>query len=242
MFEQANPYAVGNAAAITASENERATFIRRTYTHLSGAVMALVALEVVLFNVVPADTMWKLVSTMTAGYGWLIVLALFMGVSWIARGWATSNTSKPVQYAGLALYVAAEAVILLPLLYVAIQFGGAQLPLTAAIITSVCFMALTVFVFATRVDLIGWGKYLAVAGFAAMGLIVASIFVDFNLGVLFTGAMIALMCGYILYDTSNVLHHYRTDQYVAASLALFSSVVMLFWYVLRLMIALSGRE
>jgi FtsH-binding integral membrane protein len=30
------------------------------------------------------------------------------------------------------------------------------------------------------------------------------------------------------------LHHYRTDQYVAAALALFASVALLFWYVLQL--------
>ncbi len=36
--------------------------------------------------------------------------------------------------------------------------------------------------------------------------------------------MVVFASGYILYDTSNVLHHYRTEQYVAASLALFASV------------------
>jgi FtsH-binding integral membrane protein len=39
-----------------------------------------------------------------------------------------------------------------------------------------------------------------------------------------------------------VLHHYRTDQYVAASLALFASVAILFWYILRIVIAFSGRD
>jgi FtsH-binding integral membrane protein len=53
--------------------------------------------------------------------------------------------------------------------------------------------------------------------------------------------MILLASGYILYDTSNVLHHYRTDQYVAASLALFAAVALLFWYVLRLLMELNRR-
>ncbi|MEM9826659.1 MAG: Bax inhibitor-1 family protein [Planctomycetota bacterium] len=241
MFEQQNPYAVG-APAITVADNERTAFIRRTYTHLSGAVLALVALEVVLFNVVPADTMFSLVRTMTAGYGWLLVLGAFMGVSWMARSWASSDTSKGLQYLGLGVYVCANAVLLLPLLYMSINFIGPELPVAAAAITSVTFMGLTVFVFATKADLSGWGKYLAIAGIVAMAMIVASIVIGFNLGILFSGAMIGLMCGYILYDTSNILHHYRTDQHVAASLSLFASVVTLFWYILRLMIALSGRD
>ena len=61
-----------------------------------------------------------------------------------------------------------------------------------------------------------------------------SILFGFNLGNLFAGVMIALAAAYILYYTSNVLHHYRLDQYVAASLALFAAVALLFWYVLQL--------
>jgi hypothetical protein len=34
--------------------------------------------------------------------------------------------------------------------------------------------------------------------------------------------------------TSNVLHHFPEDRYVAASLQLFSSVTLMFWYVLRI--------
>ena len=55
-------------------------------------------------------------------------------------------------------------------------------------------------------------------------------------------AMVVLASGYILYDTSNILHHYRTNQHVAAALALFASVALLFWYVIRILIALSGRD
>ena len=54
------------------------------------------------------------------------------------------------------------------------------------------------------------------------------------IGLLFSGAMVVLAGGYTLYYTSNVLHHYRTDQHVAASLALFSAVALMFWYILRI--------
>jgi FtsH-binding integral membrane protein len=62
-----------------------------------------------------------------------------------------------------------------------------------------------------------------------------------GLGLWFSVAMVVLAGGFILYDTSNVLHHYRTDQHVAASLALFASVALLFWYVLRILLA-SSRD
>ena len=98
------------------------------------------------------------------------------------------------------------------------------------------------FVFVTGVDLSGWGKYLAMAGLIAMGVIIAGIFLGFSLGLWFSGAMVALACGYILFDTSNILHHYHTSQHVAASLALFASVVLLFWYVLRILMMFANND
>ena len=78
-----------------------------------------------------------------------------------------------------------------------------------------------------------------IASLLAVGAVFANLFFGFGLGVWFSAAMIGLMSGYILYDTSNVLHHYRTDQHVAASLALFASVATLFWYVIRLLMSVS---
>ena len=238
-----NPYAVtANAsAAIYAEDSERLGFIRRTYAHLTGAILALIGLETALFTLVPAQTMENMVGRMLGGWGWLLVLGAFMGVSWVARSWATSNTSKGVQYAGLGLYVVAQAVILLPLLYMAIRLDP-QIPVMAALITAITFVGLSVFVLTTRIDLAGWGKYLFMGGIVAMGLIVAGTVMGFSLGLWFSGAMVGLACGYILYDTSNVLHHYHTSQYVAASLALFSSVVLLFWYVLQIVMMFTSRD
>jgi FtsH-binding integral membrane protein len=83
---------------------------------------------------------------------------------------------------------------------------------------------------------------LSIAGFVALGLILCSAIFGFQLGVIFIGAMIALASGYILYETSNVLHHYRIGQHVAASLALFASVALMFWYMVQLLLSLTGRD
>jgi FtsH-binding integral membrane protein len=138
-----------------------------------------------------------------------------------------------MQYAGLTLFVVAEAVIFVPLLYIAKEFAPEAIP-AAAISTLVLFGVLTVVVFITRTDFSFLRSILLFGGFAAMGLIVVAILFNFNLGPIFVVAMIALACGYILYHTSNILHHYRIGQHVAASLALFASVALLFWYILQL--------
>ena len=77
---------------------------------------------------------------------------------------------------------------------------------------------------------------------ALIFILVGSFFGGFSMGLIFVTAMIVLFCGWILYDTSNVLHHYHTSQHVAASLALFSSLTTLFWYVIRLMSILNSDD
>jgi FtsH-binding integral membrane protein len=57
----------------------------------------------------------------------------------------------------------------------------------------------------------------------------------FSVGSLFFWAMIVLTGGYILYDTSNVLHRYGEQHYVLAAIQLFASFATLLWYVLRLL-------
>ena len=239
-----NPYASPEGfsmPAALAAEDARATFIRRTYIHLAGAILAFVGLEAAIFTLVPMATLDGILGWMFASrFGWLVVLVGFMGVSWLAQMWANSDTSQGTQYLGLSLYVIAEAVIFVPVLYIAGKFAPAAIP-AAGIVTLVMFGGLTALVFITRSDLTSWGKYLWCAGFAALGVIIAGMIFQFDLGIWFSGLMIAFASAYILYDTSNVLHRYRTDQYVAASLALFASVVLLLWYVLRLMMELNRR-
>jgi FtsH-binding integral membrane protein len=242
MYENStNPYAVGAPqVAAFAIESERLSFIRKTYSHMTAAIIGLIAIVTALFQLVPAETMNRMVGAMLGGYGWLLVLGAFMAVSWVARSWATSGSSQAIQYAGLALYVVAQAVILMPLLYICIRvLGEPRLPVMAALITSVCFVGLTAFTFMTGADFSGWGKFLALGGLAAMAVIIAGILFGFSMGLWFSGLMVLLSCGYILYDTSNIMHHYATNQHVAAALALFASVVLLFWYVLQILMSTS---
>jgi len=236
-----NPYqapSFGAVPAMFAEEDARSAFIRKTYLHLFVAILLFVAFEAAVFTLVPVATMDGLMRQLFASrYGWLIVLFGFMGISWLANAWATSEASLGMQYAGLALYVIAEGVIFIPLLYVANAVAPMAIP-AAGLLTVILFGGLTALVFITKSDLTSWGKYLWLAGLGAIGVVICAILFNFQLGVWFSGAMIVLAAGYILYDTSNVLHRYRTEQYVAASLALFASVALLFWYVLRLMMSM----
>lgn len=209
---------------------ERAQFIRRTYLHLASAILAFVGLEAVLLNTPGVD---RFVSLMLGGRGWLITLGLFIGVSYLADRWARSEASRGMQYLGLGLYVAVESIVFLPLLYMAAYYSTPDVIPMAGIITGLLFAGLTSTAFITRKDFSFLGGILTIGSFIALGVIICSILFGFQLGLLFSGLMVFFAGASILYTTSNLIHHYRSDQYVAASLALFSSVMLLFWYVLR---------
>ena len=233
-----NPYqAFDYGTAASATADSRADFIRRTYIHLLFAVLACVAIDAFALTMF-GDQLLKLSIGLLGGWQWLIVLGAFMAVSYIADMWAHSKTSRQMQYIGLCTYVVAEAVILLPLLCIASHFAGPDTIMSAGIVTGVVFGGLTLTVLVTKADFSFLRWALVVAGFVAFGAIVASIFLGFSLGLWFSVAMVVFASAIILYNTSNVLHQYNTDQHVAASLALFASVALLFWYVLQIFMAM----
>jgi len=243
-----NPYAYSDTTVANAPADARATFIRKTYMHLAAAVYLFAALEWALFQLVPDQMMQDLIGWIFSGWNTLIFFGAFIGVGYLADYWARSDTSPGMQYLGLSLYVVAEAIFFVPMLYFAKDLsvdvetaGRISVIGVAGLITLIMFGGLTATVFLTGKDFSFLGTALGIAGFAVLGLIVCSMLAGFTLGTLFSVGMIVLACGYILYYTSNIMYHYRTDQYVAASLALFAAVALLFWYVLRLVMALSRR-
>ncbi len=219
-----------------APAESRSTFILRTYAHLAGAITAFAGIEAVLLNLPGIENM--AMTMFQSQMSWLVVLGAFLAVSWIAEMWANNAASRATQYMGLGLYVAAEAVIFVPLLYIAKTFYPGVIAM-AGVTTLALTALLTLVVFVTRKDFSFLRSVVVFGGFAALGLIVVSAIFSFTLGPIFTYVMIAFACCAILYDTSNIMNRYRTDQYVAASLSLFASVALLFWYILQMFLSAS---
>jgi FtsH-binding integral membrane protein len=236
MSYQDNPYQSPiDVFAAQAASQERADFILKTYLHLAGAIFAFALLTAVILNAPGVD---NLVMVMIGSrISWLLVMVGFIGAAYVAERWANSAAEPGMQYLGLGLYVVVEALIFTPILYIAAHFGGPNIIPSAGLATLALFAMLTAVVFITRYDFSFLRSVLIFAALAAMGLIAVAILFNFTLGPIFTYAMIALACGYILYDTSNILHRYRIGQHVGASLALFASVMLLFWYILRLFLS-----
>lgn len=216
---------------IHAAESERATFYKKTYLHVALAVLAFIGVEAVLLQ---SETVVNFMLSLTQGYLWLVLLGAFWIASMIADKFAHSM-SKSQQYLGLGIYVIFEALIFVPLLYVAISISGNyELIKQAAVVTLALFAGLTAVVFMTNTNFSFLRTALTVGTFVAMGAIVAGTIFGFNLGLWFSLAMVVLAGGSILYQTSQLKYEYATQQYVGAALGLFASLMLLFWYILRI--------
>jgi FtsH-binding integral membrane protein len=207
----------------------RSTFIWRTYGHVALAILGFGAIETYLFDSGLAEPLARSM----LGFNWLLILGAFMVVGWLATHVAHRTASKPLQYLALAGFVVAEAIIFVPLLAIAM----AQAPGVIESATGVTLLGtagLTAVAFITRKDFSFLRGILVWGGILALVAIVASILFGFQIGTWFSVAMIGFAGAAVLHDTSNVLHHYSEDRYVAAALELFASIALMFWYVLRL--------
>ena len=213
--------------ASTLSVSARSEFIWKTYAHVVGAILAFAAIEAYLFQSgIAAQIAAPLLNN------WWIVLGAFILGGWGASHVAHRVQSTAAQYAALAFFIVLEALIFAPMLYVAAATRPGVID-SAAGVTLLGSVALIATAMITRKDfsflrgLLVWGGLLAIVG------IVASLIFGFELGTWFSVAMIGFAGAAVLYDTSNILHHYPKHLYVAAALELFASIALMFWYVLQ---------
>lgn len=211
---------------------ERAGFIVKTYNHLFGAIALFAVLEYALF----ASGVAQGIAQAMLGTSWLLVLGGFMVVSWIASHAAHTAKSLAAQYAALVGFVVGEAIIFIPLLYIADSVAPGAIK-SAAVVTLLGFGGLTAVAFTTKKDFSFLGGFLRWGAIVALVAIVAGVIFGFNLGTFFSVAMVGFAGAAILFDTSAVMRDFPTDRYVAASLQLFSSVALMFWYILRIFIS-----
>ena len=214
-----------------ASVEDRSEFIWKCYAHVVGGILAFAAVEGYLLS---SEIAYRIAPAMINN--WLMTLGAFMLASWAASHFAHKLQSKAAQYAGYALLVVAQAFIFAPMMVLAMMKDPAIIDSAAGVTVLGC-VGLIATAMITRKDFSFLRGMLVWGGMLALGGIVASILFGFQLGTWFSVAMIGFAGAAVLYDTSNIMHHYPKDRYVAASMALFASIALMFWYVLRLFLA-----
>ncbi|HVC01490.1 MAG TPA: Bax inhibitor-1 family protein [Steroidobacteraceae bacterium] len=224
-----NQFPMNNPAYPGAAMDGRSLFISRVYTHVVGGILGFVLVEMVLFESGLAGA----IARYMFGLPWLLILGAFMVTGWLATRTAQSSASIGMQYFSYAVYVVAEALIFVPLLYIA----NAKAPGTIDSATLITFLGAGGLMFVahhTRKDFSFLRAILLWGGVLALVAIIGGAIFGFQLGTWFSVAMIGFAGAAVLYDTSNIIHAYPEDRYVSAAMQLFASIALMFWYVLRL--------
>lgn len=211
----------------------REQFIGKVFNHLGGSILTFTLIEVIFFKTGIAKMLVAAMSVIP----WMAILAIFMVGGWLTSRIAHTVESLTAQYAALGVYILFEAIIFAPLLYLANTVAPGAIS-SAAIITIAATIGLVLVAYMSRKDFSFLGSLLKWGGILALVLIIGGAIFGFQLGLFFSVAMVGLAGASILYDASNVIHHYPEDRYVGASLELFASVALMFWYVLRIAISL----
>jgi FtsH-binding integral membrane protein len=210
------------------SVEDRATFIWKCYAHVVGAILAFAAVSVYLFT---SGISAAIAAPMMNN--WFLVLGAFILASWGATHVAHRIESKNAQYAAFAAFIVVEALIFAPMLYIAYMKEPGIID-SAAGVTILGSVGLVAVAMITRKDFSFLRGLLIWVGILALVAIAGALLFGFELGTWFSVAMIGFAGAAVLYDTSNIMHHYPQERYVAASMALFASIAMMFWYILRL--------
>lgn len=203
----------GVTPAASVTTTERLVFIKKVYSLLamsmgtaaigaylgSGPLLLLVAPNMMLF--------------------FILQIALIFFASFAAR--------KPgLNMVALFSFTTVSGLTLGPLLYQV----GPSIAAEAFALTAITFAGLSMYVVYSKKD------FSFMSGFLMTGLIVLVVGGLLNMffiqsGMMhfvMSGASVLLFSGFILYDTSNIMRYYGTDEYVSATLALYLDVLNLF--------------
>ena len=176
---------------------------------------------------------------MNVGHGIALVSSIAaMVIMWfVLPRTANSSTGIPVLFAITGLF----GLGLGPVLnyYLAIN---PSIVTTAMGGTGVIFLGLSGYALTTRKDFSFMGGFLMVGMFVVIGAALLNIFMQMPvLSLVTSGAVILLMSGFILYETSSMIHNGETN-YIMAAASLFLSILNLFQALLHILGAFGGDD
>ncbi len=209
----------------------RLAFIRKVYSLFLVSLLATIAVTVSVLSVpIAADI---------AGRYWYVWVGLYFLLSWF--GEAIAAQGKTVGYIVLSVLSVVTGLAFGPTIRFYIGNQGVDIVYQALGLTTAIFGGLTAGVFITKQDFSFLRGFLWMGVLALIGVGVLGIFINFDFGMqqAITIGGVLLFVGFILYDTSNILHHYREEQVAAAAAAIYLDFVILFMKLLRL---LRGRD
>jgi modulator of FtsH protease len=212
------------ATAAEVSVSERMSFVRKVYALFFAAI---------LFGIVGAGVGLSFPPLLRFAFEhpFIMLFAMLGGV----LGAQAVRHVRGLNLAVLFAFTALTGVVISPLLYVLGRTNPGSI-LAAGVLTVGIFGGLTAYVFISKRD------FSFLRGMVTVGLVVVVLAAIVNMfvvssafGFAIAAASLLLFSGFVLYDTSNIIRHYPTNEYVAGALALYLDAFNIFLALLRLL-------
>jgi FtsH-binding integral membrane protein len=246
MYAQPQTARLGALEALTRGiPAELTVFVRKTYSLLAFSLILGAAACWAMVQVMPTATVMTRSgqSVTVPNFPFLGLLGLWAGMivfslvgSFAKRG-ARQGEVSVLGLVALVGMVLCSGAMLGPTIGTYVGLGMAKTVGAAALVTAVTFSALTAVVFLTGTNFGFLGKFLFIALIALLVARLAGAFFikDPSFQWWLSGFGAILFCGYILFDTSSVVHHYGPNNMVVpAVIALYLDIFNLFILLLHL--------
>ena len=230
-----NPFSSSTMGVPTVAQapvEARLNFIRKTYVLFMAGILMAIAAGALCLNSTALFNMVIGVYQMP-----ILLIGILFGSVMLAQ--AVSRI-EGINYVALFGFTALEGILLAPMLAL-YERTSPGIVGQAAFLTTVIFGALTAYVFVTRKDFSFMGGILFVGLIALIVGGLANVFFFKSAGAGYWMAWVTafLFSGYVLFDTSRIIHRYDEKGYCSAALALFLDFLNLFLAILRI---LGGRR
>lgn len=210
-----------------ASVPERLAFLKKVY--------GLLALSIIV------AAGGAVLTLLNAGFQAVVTqnMILFIVLEFVALGFAMfAKKNETLAFIALFSFTGLTGIVTAPLLamYIAAD-GGATIVLQALTMTGAAFIGLSLYALTSKKDFNYMGGALTMGLIVLIvgGLMNALFFHSSGMSMLMSFGGVFIFCGFILYDTSNIMRHYPTDEYISATLSLYLDVLNLFLFILRIL-------
>lgn len=230
-FADTMTWAEGGGFAIDAAVDQRMGFIRRTYGHLLAELLGVAVVTSITMSVPALLSL----ATSLLWSSFILYVGVFLGLSLLTRSMLAGEKPIGTQYLAAGLWVTALGFLCAPLVAWVGESQGFGPVWSAFLLTSFTFGGLTAYVLLTKKDFSFLGGALTMVTVAVVGFLIIGSLFGFTGGAFMTLFIVILLGGWVLYDTSQVLHRRHVNQYVAASVELLVDFVLMFINILSLL-------
>ncbi|CZE46199.1 Bax inhibitor-1/YccA family protein [Campylobacter geochelonis] len=167
----------------------------------------------------------------------IVELAILFGMNY-----AVKKEQNTIALILLFVFTFITGFTLGPILNMYLGMGAGHVVTQAFLVTAIAFGGLTVYAMNTQTDFSSWGKPMF---YALIGIIIASLLNMFlfksTMGSLIISSITAILfCGYILYDTQNIIKG-RYDSPIMAAVSMYLNILNLFISLLNIL-GITNRE